>query len=199
MKTIIEHLDEEVFPWSLIEYNHISEIVGKDNVTFTNLESKKNKEQLKNLGKTEDKSIKKTEIKEKFGKICLLDPKAEKLLSPEDADEFDAFLFGGVLGDHPMKGRTEKHFADMKIEKRNLGDKQMSTDTAVLVAFKILEEKKKFEDLDFIDELEIVLEQEKKEGEEGKKYSQILPYRYLVENGKPILPKGLIEYLQSEE
>lgn len=39
-------------------------------------------------------------------RVCLLDPKAEKELSPEDFNEddagavgFDMFLFGGILGD----------------------------------------------------------------------------------------------------
>jgi len=82
----------------------------------------------------------------------------------------------------------------MGFERRNLGDKQMSTNTAVLVAHKIIDSGKRFEDLDFVNEIEIVLEDEN-----GKTYSQILPYSYLVENDRPILPDGLIEHLQKEE
>lgn len=29
----------------------------------------------------------------------MLDPKAEKELAPEDGEEFDVFLFGGILGE----------------------------------------------------------------------------------------------------
>lgn len=31
-------------------------------------------------------------------RVCLLDPQAEKELSPADAEVFDAFVFGGILG-----------------------------------------------------------------------------------------------------
>lgn len=41
-------------------------------------------------------------------RVLLLDPKAEKELSPEDALEFDYFLFGGILGDDPPRDRTGK-------------------------------------------------------------------------------------------
>lgn len=32
------------------------------------------------------------------GRICLLDPRAEKELAPGDAETFDWFVFGGILG-----------------------------------------------------------------------------------------------------
>lgn len=32
------------------------------------------------------------------GRMCLLDPRAEKELAPEDAESFDWFVFGGILG-----------------------------------------------------------------------------------------------------
>lgn len=32
------------------------------------------------------------------GRMCLLDPRAEKELAPEDAAMFDWFVFGGILG-----------------------------------------------------------------------------------------------------
>jgi ribosome biogenesis SPOUT family RNA methylase Rps3 len=31
-------------------------------------------------------------------RVCLMDPRAEQDLQPQDADEFDVFLFGGILG-----------------------------------------------------------------------------------------------------
>jgi carboxypeptidase D len=31
-------------------------------------------------------------------KVCLLDPAAKQELSPEDADIFEVYLFGGILG-----------------------------------------------------------------------------------------------------
>ena len=31
-------------------------------------------------------------------RVCLLDPRAEKEIEPEDGEVFDMFLFGGILG-----------------------------------------------------------------------------------------------------
>lgn len=40
-----------------------------------------------------------------FNRICLLDMRGDKNLAPEDAENFDCFMFGGILGDHPPKDR----------------------------------------------------------------------------------------------
>ena len=39
-----------------------------------------------------------------FSKVCLLDMRAEKTLSPDDGSKFEVFIFGGILGDHPPQG-----------------------------------------------------------------------------------------------
>ena len=65
----------------------------------------------------------------------------------------------------------------------------MFTDTAVMVTHKILSGTK-LEDIQFQDTIELEL----KDGED-----LILPYRYVVENGKPVLPKGMIEMLRDQE
>ena len=39
-------------------------------------------------------------------RVCLLDPRATEVLAPEDADKFDVFLYGGILGDDPPRDRT---------------------------------------------------------------------------------------------
>ena len=54
---------------------------------------------------------------------------------------------------------------------------------------KIVLDGKKLDELEFVDELEIQL---------GEHHSQILPYRYLVKGGQPLLTPGLIEYLMNE-
>lgn len=55
-------------------------------------------------------------IKERLGgsleKVCLLDPKAEKELSPEDGDgRFEWFLFGVCLLPIPPRALNEKRFS----------------------------------------------------------------------------------------
>lgn len=185
MKIIIEHLEPELYNWCLIEYKHISEIVGKNNLIFANIK-KKDIKKLSKLGKVETKSVKDLNIK----RVCILDPLTQKTLSPEDSELFDYFVFGGILGNEPMEGRTKKELSIPGVPRRNLGKLQMSTDTAVLVTYKIINKKISFSRLKFKDEIEIKI---------GKNLSTILPYRYLVEKNKVILPKGLIKHLKTED
>ncbi|MBS3168084.1 hypothetical protein J4216_03110 [Candidatus Woesearchaeota archaeon] len=189
MKFIIEHLEKEVYDWCIIEYTNISKIVGKNNLIFTNIKSKKDKEILKNLGEVKEESV----IKLKLKNACLLDPKAPKSLNP--TDKFDYFIFGGILGDYPEQGRTEKYLTSKlkNIELRNLKEFQMSTDTAVLTTYKIVKEKTPIEKINFIDKPIIKLKN-------GKFQEEIeLPYRYILRNNKAIISKKLITYLKNKE
>ena len=111
MKYIIEHLDRRVYKWCFIEYRHISGIVGKKNLIFTNL-TKKQSEKLSSLGKCYEKSI--SELSSETNEIppektCILDPKAEKVLTPADAKKFEYLVFGGILGDNPPRDKTPKN------------------------------------------------------------------------------------------
>ena len=131
MKFIVEHLDLEVFDWCFLEYKHISEIVGKNNVLFTGLKRLEDQVKMKPFGAIEEKRVKELGLK----RIIILDPDAEKTLTKKDCEDFDYLLVGGILGEYPAKKRTKTELSTpLGFEKRNLGDKQMSTDTAVLVA-----------------------------------------------------------------
>lgn len=182
MKFIIEHLDDEVFDWCVLEYKHISSIIGKENLIFTNIH-KKEASKLRGLGEVKEESVLKLNLKN----CCLMEMIADKELTVSDK-KFDHFIFGGILGDNPPQGRT-KVLHKLKCEMRNLGKEQMSTDTAVLVTKMILDGKK-LEDIEFKDTIEL----ETKDREEV-----ILPYRYVVKNGKPVLPEGLFEMLRDQE
>ncbi len=182
MKYIIEHLDPEVFEWCLIEYQHISEIVGKENLIFTNV--KKDAEKLEGLGEIHSESVKELG----FDNACLLDLDGEKTLAPDDK-RFDYLIFGGILGDDPPQKRTALHLGDMNLEKRNLLDKQMSTDTAVLVAKKIIDGTT-IDKIEFKDGIEIEIEEDE---------SVMLNFRYVIEDGKPVLSEELIEHLKKRE
>jgi ribosome biogenesis SPOUT family RNA methylase Rps3 len=89
-----------------------------------------------------------------FDRVCLLDMKADKVLSPDDKGKFDLFLFGGILGDIPSKDRTSELRKDGYVS-RHLGEMQMTTDTAVLVSKIIVEDGVEFKDIPFIDEPEV--------------------------------------------
>ena len=186
MKFIIEHLEPKLFEWCLIEYEHISRIVGGNNIIFTNI-NKNRAKKLKKYGVVYEKSV--SELK--FGRICVLSQYAEKTLTANDKNNFQYFVFGGILGDNPSKKRTnilvnnlKKH--KIKFSTRNLGSKQMPTDTAVYVAKRILEGKK-LSDFKFVDELEIEINENE---------SVTLPFRYVIESNKLIINEKLVEHLR---
>ena len=177
---VIEHLEPKVYPWCKLEYAHISSVVGKDNLIFTNTKSAF----LKKFGKVEQKRTKELTFKN----ACVLDPESKETLSPAISKRFDYFIFGGILGDYPPRKRTQEELI-LAYPRYNLGKDQMSTDTAVIVTYKIATgtplEKMRFQD---------GIEVDIKEGE-----SIQLPYKYLIINGKPLLPKGLLEMLKEQK
>ena len=86
-------------------------------------------------------------------KICLLDMRAIQPLSVEDEKEFDLFIFGGILGDHPPQDRTV-YLRNEGFKTRNLGKLQMSTDCAVLCTKLVVENGISQDNIPFINEPE---------------------------------------------
>lgn len=179
MKYVIEHMDPEMFQWCVVEYRHAAEGVGRENFILTN------------AGEQETSQLEGLDVRKKnaaslgLKRVCVLDPAAEKTLEPADAQRFDHLVFGGILGDYPPKART-RELAVPGAERRNLGKDQFSTDNAVMVAKQIIGGKKlselKFQQ-DFVVEMD--------EGEEI-----ILPYKYLLVDGKPFISDKIIEYVK---
>lgn len=105
---VVEHLDPELEEWSALEYQTIANECAASGSHFL-LSSVSPKLQLPpgvlldGVEATED-SVEKLFADRKH-RICLLDPAAKSELSPEDAHHFDIFLFGGILGDDPPRGR----------------------------------------------------------------------------------------------
>ncbi len=190
MKFVIEHLEPELYEWCLIEYGHISDTVGKSNLIFTNIKSKKDLEKLGKLGKAYEKSVSELSLKN----ICVLSQYSEKTLVEDDKGRFEYFVFGGILGDNPARKRTDTLINNLKkskirFEERNLGNKQMSTDTAAYVSKKILEGGR-LSDLKFADELDIEINENE---------SVTLPFRYAVDNNKLVINEKLVEYLRKRK
>jgi len=99
---IVEHLDEELGPWSELEYIAIAEETREAGGRFL-LSSLPAAFQVPAALTAipsftpEQRSVEDIYAANK-SRVCLLDPAAAKDLSPEDASEFDVFLFGGILG-----------------------------------------------------------------------------------------------------
>lgn len=182
---IIEHLEPKLWSWCLIEYKHISRIVGKNNVWFTNIK-KNDVRKLQKYGKVFTESVKSMVLEN----TCVLDPEAKNTLEPKDSKQFKYFIFGGILGDNPPRKRTTPELTQFikKAQVRNIGKEQLSTDNAVFVVHQIAKGKP-LEKIKFIDSPEIII---------NKIESTILPFRYPLVKGKPNIPKDLINYLKKD-
>lgn len=212
---IIEHLEPKLWLWCLIEYKHMSRILGIKNNSSRILEHhqdlrsldriKKNLEVSRIVGKNNlwFTNINKKDKKklEKYGKVfsqsiktmklanaCVLDPNGKKQLSPKESKSFEYFIFGGILGDNPPRARTKIELTKFvkNAKVRNIGKSQLSTDNAVFVVHEIARGKK-IEQIPFQDGVEIRI---------NKIESTILPYRYPLVKGKTNIPRELVEYLK---
>jgi ribosome biogenesis SPOUT family RNA methylase Rps3 len=99
---IVEHLDDELGPWSELEYLTIAKESHQAGAKFCLSSVPENlvlPEKLKTApGFTADgRSVEVLYAQDK-SRVCLLDPSATQELSPEDGSRFEVFLFGGILG-----------------------------------------------------------------------------------------------------
>jgi ribosome biogenesis SPOUT family RNA methylase Rps3 len=100
---VVEHLDPELEQWSSLEYAAIAQECHDTGAQFllssvpTSLKLPENLQGAKGLN-VETRGIEEIYADRK-NRVCLLDPAAAKDLSPEDGDNFDIFLFGGILGE----------------------------------------------------------------------------------------------------
>jgi ribosome biogenesis SPOUT family RNA methylase Rps3 len=115
---IVEHLDPELAGWSSLEYQCIavecaitpphgsayfvlSGVPTKSDLPKELLAVKGMKLEHRTIEElcSETESTSGSSLGWKKERVCLMDPKAERELSPEDGELFDAFLFGGILGE----------------------------------------------------------------------------------------------------
>jgi ribosome biogenesis SPOUT family RNA methylase Rps3 len=102
---IVEHLDEELGPWSELEYLAIAKETKATGGAFilSSLPPAFNVPaglQANDAFKAEQRGVEELyAAPERKARVCLLDPAAAKDLAPEDGESFDVFLFGGILGE----------------------------------------------------------------------------------------------------
>jgi ribosome biogenesis SPOUT family RNA methylase Rps3 len=139
---VVEHLDPELGPWSALEYQTIAEEsrqAGCDFVLSSVPAALIAAEGFKNVKDNARSDSVESYFANRKSQICLLDPAASQELCPEDAEKFEIFLFGGILGDDPPRDRTSE-LRKKGFEGRRLGPKQMTTDTAVRVTRIVIQE-----------------------------------------------------------
>ena len=99
---IVDHLDEELGPWSELEYKCIAKESHDAGCQFVLSSVPQESEITRQLSSIAHAQLKhegvETLYAESKNRVCLLDPAGKQELSPEDGERFDVFLFGGILG-----------------------------------------------------------------------------------------------------
>jgi ribosome biogenesis SPOUT family RNA methylase Rps3 len=103
---VVEHLDPELGPWSALEYKTIaqeSHDAGCAFILSSVPESLLSSGELRGIShaQVQNRGVEAI-FADKKSKVCLLDPAAKQELSPEDANVFEVYLFGGILGQRPF-------------------------------------------------------------------------------------------------
>jgi len=190
---IVEHLDEELGPWSELEYVTIAKESHDAGATFCLSSISPSLELPAALRSVpgfaaESRSVETLYADDK-SRVCLLDPAATKELSPEDGETFDVFLFGGILGDDPPRDRTSE-LRKKGFEGRRLGPKQMTTDTAVRVTRLVVQNKTPLQEIPYVDYPELRI---------NKNESTEMPFRYVrTSDGEPIMPEGMLSLIKAD-
>ncbi|CAE7237407.1 SFM1 [Symbiodinium sp. CCMP2592] len=173
---IVEHLEEGLGEWCRLEYRHMASFVPPEQLIFLRWPAEQDVHQLVPSGATPPKTA--TQRLEQlvpadgssatedsggiclpsWDRICLLDMDAEDVLQPDDVAKFDAFVFGGILGnvienDDGSYGSDDRTSEIRRVPGRagHLGPMQMTTDTAVLVSQKVLERACPLAEIPFLD------------------------------------------------
>ncbi|KAI8840758.1 SAM-dependent RNA methyltransferase [Chytriomyces cf. hyalinus JEL632] len=175
----IEHIKEGLTDWVKLEYSNMIKQAGHKNLILTSLTPSTLAQYPPNI---------------QDGAVCTSLSAVEYVTSqrkgiaseltqmdPPDS-VFDFLLFGG---NDPPRDRT-KELRMLGFEGRHLGPIQMTTDTAVMVAKRIVDGKR-LQDIEFVDKPELQL----RKGE-----SVEMPFRYIVENGQPLVPAGFLDLLR---
>ncbi|KIJ94080.1 hypothetical protein K443DRAFT_684030 [Laccaria amethystina LaAM-08-1] len=204
---VIEHMEEDeettksIPPWVELEYAHMRTLAGPEShVQFTHL-SKSSRDFLRSTFDAQEDNLASVSFHQPgvigllaessipLNKVCLLDPKAKKGLSPEDGDgRFEWFLFGGILGDDPPRDRTGE-LRILGFPARHLGSIQMTTDTALGVTKLVVQDKIQLNDIPYIDYPTIKF---------NAKESVEMPFRYIVDGSEPRLPPGMKKLLHED-
>ncbi|OCT44827.1 hypothetical protein CLCR_06155 [Cladophialophora carrionii] len=192
---VVEHLDPELGPWSALEYETIAKESQQTACHFilsslpqSLLETQTLKD-LAELGAQARTDSIETYFANKKERICLLDPAAKQELGPADAEDFDVFLFGGILGDDPPRDRTGE-LRKKGFNGRRLGPIQMTTDTAVRVTRKVVLEHIPLDKIQYVDFPELKLDEHE---------ATQMPFRYVADDsGQPIMPTGMVDLIKAD-
>lgn len=99
---VVEHLDPECGLWSTLEYIAIAKESANLGAQFCLSLAPRGLELPEALRDCEGMKLEYRSVEDVYQdrkhRVCLLDPAAKEELSPRDRDDFDIFVFGGILG-----------------------------------------------------------------------------------------------------
>jgi len=180
---IIEHAEEVFSPWLIFEYINASKLIGKDKIIYSNIDNLRVRRILRRYGIVYEKRIR-NYINER--NLIILDPKAKKTLSSEEAINYDGIIVGGILGDHPPRGRTSSlisNYYPLSL-KRNLGTEQLTIDGAAYTAY-LIATGRRVEDIKFMYRIELNIDET----------TIVLPYKYPFRGGEIVLSETIKKIL----
>jgi len=184
---IIEHLEEGITPWILLEYRHISRFYGSECVIFTNMPAKYHGI-IRKYGTPLEESIVdiigRNAIKAED--VIILDPSSPKELTYDILSKARYVVIGGILGDHPPKKRTWEYISSRlgHVAAYNIGKGQYSIDGAVYYIY-YMYVNKSMDGYKYVDGLAL-------ETPSGIIH---LPFRYPMVDGKPFISEELVYYI----
>ncbi|MHC1586402.1 MAG: hypothetical protein ACXQTV_02510 [Candidatus Hecatellaceae archaeon] len=181
----VEHLEAELGRWLLIEYLHGAELVKPYRLLITNVRKAEDRETLRAMGL----NVEGVRVFELFNprRLLILDPQAEGLLQPSDFKGVEVVVVGGILGDHPPRGRTKRFLASLcpEAKVRSLGKLQFTIDGALFMARRVYEGFR-LEEIPTVEGFSLRV---------SSSHEIYLPYGYPLVGGKPLISPRLVEYL----
>jgi ribosome biogenesis SPOUT family RNA methylase Rps3 len=194
---VVEHLEDHFSKWVRAEYEHAKIIVG-DRFVVTNAgrfcSEIAEVVGAENCFKESILSLQGV-LYSNPSHVIILDMRADKPLTPGEAGNAEAIVIGGILGDHPPRGRTWSQLTSKALREgmkaRHLGMYQLSIDGAVYVAYQVLRGRS-------LDEIELVLNPViEVELGDGFVREIELPFAYPRVRGKSLIYKKVVELLRS--
>ncbi len=186
---VIDNWESCPTPWLLSEYAYVAELFGEA-VVITNVRDERMLRALDKVARATELSLR--ELLEVEGipqeRVVVLDPSAGEKLSPEDVRRADVVVIGGIMGDHPPKGRTRELISarNPNAVLRSLGKEQLTIAGSAYV-LKRVSEGCDVGDIDLRFGLTIELKVLNAD------VIVYLPYVFPYERGRPILPRRYLE------
>lgn len=185
VKVAIEHLEPVLSKWLRYEYENAARVLGKS-LIFTNI--KRPPKILAKLSTAKRQSALRIFPHET---LVILDPRAKKTLTPQDMEGGGVAVIGGILGEHPPRGKTRTLLTlkAPKAKARNLGNWQFTIDGAACVA-KLIAGGKKLQSIPI--KRGLVLSAKLRP---SGVHEVLLPYAYPIVAGRPLISRKLLKYL----